>query len=126
MTSATDLLITYLLINKFGGFQPPPNLADPSRRVHLCGVAKRKFCRSKSIGTDKADSVPSLRPAGADPAHTVAALIFADHAHGVDGWANKCPHIVKHQFCAFTALEITALSILVQTGQNAPPLRIEV
>jgi hypothetical protein len=54
MTSATDLLITYLLINEFGGFSRRPNLADPSRRVYLAFL---QYCRrrrkpvTESIGT---------------------------------------------------------------------------
>src|ERR1700761_2924114 len=54
MTSATDLLITYLLINEFGGFSRRPNLADPSRYVYLAFL---QYCRrrqkpgSESIGT---------------------------------------------------------------------------
>jgi hypothetical protein len=54
MTSATDLLITYLLINEFGGFSRRPNLADPSRHVYLAFL---QYCRrrrkpvTESIGT---------------------------------------------------------------------------
>ena len=40
MTSATDLLITYLLINEFGGFSRRPNLADPSRHVYLALISR--------------------------------------------------------------------------------------
>jgi hypothetical protein len=78
MTSATDLLITYLLINEFGGFQPPPNLADPPRRVHLKRPRKAgNFCRGKSIGTNKAPSVPSSVPRLANAANNVTQRGFA-------------------------------------------------
>src|SRR6202012_6303135 len=48
MTSATDLLITYLLINEFGGFSRRPNLADPSRHVYL-GLISREIRRKKPV-----------------------------------------------------------------------------
>src|SRR6202012_854881 len=78
MTSATDLLITYLLINEFGGFQPPPNLADPPPRVHQKRHRKAgNFCRGKSIGTNKAPSVPPSAPSSANAANNLIQCGFA-------------------------------------------------